>query len=173
MHEEVSAREVPALVNVLQTRPLQFSTSDTNVVPATPVKRRGKCMSRRTGQDGHIEASGKWWVVRWWMDVAGQEARRHMRAKVCPISGPGHLSKSERERRAREIVAESGADTLEHFDKVVKQTRVSHSANKQNGGSTISNVVSANQSHLQHWNYGKAASKNGSTQTSEIYRCPK
>jgi hypothetical protein len=77
MHEEVSAREVPALVNVLQTRPLQFSTSDTNVVPATPVKRRGKCMSRRTGQDGYIEASGKWWVVRWWMDVAGQEARKH------------------------------------------------------------------------------------------------
>jgi hypothetical protein len=72
---------------------------------------------RRTGQDGYIEASGKWWVVRWWMDVAGQETRKHMRAKVCPISGPGHLSKSERERRAREIVAESGADTLEHFDK--------------------------------------------------------
>jgi hypothetical protein len=78
-------------------------------------------MSRRTGQDGHIEASGKWWVVRWWMDVAGQEARKHMRAKICPISGPGHVSKSERERRAREIIAESGADTLEHFDEVVRQ----------------------------------------------------
>ena len=46
-----------------------------------------------------------------------------MRAKICPISGPGHLSKSERERRAREIVAESGADALEHFDKVVKQAQ--------------------------------------------------
>ena len=123
MHENVSTREAPALVNVLQTRPLQFSTSDINVVPATPVKRRGKCMSRRTGQDGHIEASGKWWVVRWWMDVEGQEARRHMRAKICPISGPGHLSKSERERRAREIVAESGADTVERFNKVVKQAQ--------------------------------------------------
>ena len=80
-------------------------------------------MSRRTGQDGHIEASGKWWVVRWWMDVAGQEARKHMRAKVCPISGPGHLSKSERERRAREIIAERGADTVEQFDKVVRQAQ--------------------------------------------------
>jgi hypothetical protein len=80
-------------------------------------------MSRRTGQDGHIEASGKWWVVRWWMDVEGQEARRHMRAKICPISGPGHLSKSERERRAREIVAESGADTVERFNKVVNQAQ--------------------------------------------------
>ena len=46
-----------------------------------------------------------------------------MRAKICPISGPGHLSKSERERRAREIVAESGADTVERFNKVVKQAQ--------------------------------------------------
>jgi hypothetical protein len=78
-------------------------------------------MSRRTGQSGHIESSGKWWVARWWMDVPGQEERRHMRAKICPISGPGRLSKSERERRAREIIAESGADTVEHFEKVVKK----------------------------------------------------
>jgi integrase len=78
-------------------------------------------MSRRTGQSGHIELSGKWWVVRWWMDVSGQEERRHMRAKICPISGTGCLFKSERERRAREIIAESGADTVEHFEKVVKQ----------------------------------------------------
>ncbi|MDT8068957.1 MAG: tyrosine-type recombinase/integrase [Terriglobia bacterium] len=78
-------------------------------------------MSRRTGQNGHIEVSGKWWVVRWWMDVPGQEERRHMRAKICPISGPGCISKSERERRAREIITGSGADTVELFDKVVKQ----------------------------------------------------
>jgi hypothetical protein len=33
----------------------------------------------------------------------------------------GALSKSARERRAREIVAESGADTEEHFNRVGKQ----------------------------------------------------
>ena len=81
-------------------------------------------MSRRTGQDGHIEPSGKWWVVRWWQDVPGQYERRLMRAKICPISGPGSLSKSERQRRAREIVAQSGADTVEHFKKVVQPTRL-------------------------------------------------
>ena len=80
-------------------------------------------MSRRAGQKGYIEASGKWWVVRWWMDLPGQGARRHMRAKICPIFGPGCLSKTERERRAREIIAESGADTVEHFEKVAKRAQ--------------------------------------------------
>src|ERR1700739_4559456 len=56
---------------------------------ATPVKRRGKSMSRRAGQTGHIEQSGKWWVVRWWMDVPNQEKRILKRGKICPISGPG------------------------------------------------------------------------------------
>lgn len=45
----------------------------------------------------------------------------HKRARICPISGPGKLSKSERQRRAREIIAESGADTMEYFNKVVRQ----------------------------------------------------
>ena len=65
------------------------------------------------------DTSGKWWVVRWWMDMEGQDKRVHKRARICPISGPGVLSKSERLRRAREIVTESGADTVEHFNAVV------------------------------------------------------
>src|SRR5882724_11844822 len=56
---------------------------------ATPVKRkRGKALSRRTGQNGHIEKSGRWFVVRFWKDIAGQEKRTHVRERVCPISGP-------------------------------------------------------------------------------------
>jgi integrase len=81
-------------------------------------------MSRRTGQEGHIERSGKWWVVRWWQDVPGQYERSHRRARICPVSGVGALSKSEQRRRAREIIAESGADTVEHFNKVVQQQKV-------------------------------------------------
>ncbi len=104
-----------------QSNLLQFPTSDIKVVPATPVKRRGKSMSRRTGQRGHIERSGRWWVVRWWMDVSAKEKRRHMRERICPISGLGTLSKSERARRAREIIAASGADTEEYFKKIVKK----------------------------------------------------
>ncbi len=77
-------------------------------------------MSRRTGQKGHIEPSGKWFVVRWWMDVPGQEKRSLKRARICPISGPGSMTKSERQRRASEIIAASGADTEKYFNHVVK-----------------------------------------------------
>lgn len=90
--------------------------------PATPAKRkRGKSLSRRTGQNGHIEASGRWYVVRFWKDIPGQEKRTHVRERICPISGPGLLSKSERKRKAREIIQASGADSAEYFKEVVKQ----------------------------------------------------
>lgn len=76
-------------------------------------------MSRRSGQNGYIERSGEWYVVRWRMDVEGQEKRRYMREKVCPISGPGKLSASERERKAKQIVERSGANSEQRFNRVV------------------------------------------------------
>ena len=76
-------------------------------------------MSRRSGQCGHIEVSGRWYVVRFWMDVLGREERRLVREKICPAKGPGRLSESERKRKAKEIIAASGTDTVEHFEKIV------------------------------------------------------
>jgi integrase len=55
------------------------------------------------------------------MDVEGREKRAHRRARICPTSGKGVLSASARQRRAHEIITESGADTEEYFNKVVKQ----------------------------------------------------
>jgi hypothetical protein len=55
------------------------------------------------------------------MDAPGLEKRKHMRERICPISGPGSRSKTVRERRAREIIMDSGADTVEYFNEVVKQ----------------------------------------------------
>jgi hypothetical protein len=102
--------------------PLPPSLSADILTPATPGKRkRGKSLSRRTGQDGHIEKSGRWFVVRFWKDVPGQDNRMHVRERICPISGPGLLSKSERKRKAREIIQASGADSAEYFKEVVKQ----------------------------------------------------
>ena len=77
-------------------------------------------MSRRSGQSGSIQEDGNWYIVRFWKDVAGQEKRQRVREKICPISGPGKLSASERERKAKRIIAASGADSVEHFEKVVR-----------------------------------------------------
>src|SRR6266446_6101067 len=91
------------------------------VVKATPEKRTGrKSMSRRSGQNGSIQQDGKWYVIRFWKDVAGQEKRQRVRERICPISGPGKLSAPERERKAKEVIAASGADSVEHFEKVVQ-----------------------------------------------------
>jgi len=37
---------------------------------------------------------------------------------ICPVSGPGALTKPERLKKRKEIIAASGADTEEHFNKV-------------------------------------------------------
>ena len=105
--------------------PLQFSTNDINVVPATPddLARTGrKSMSRRSGQSGSIQKEGNWYVVRYWRDVAGEEKRQRVYERICPVSGPAKLSASERERKAKGIIAASGVDTQEYFDKVVTQS---------------------------------------------------
>lgn len=75
-------------------------------------------MARRSGQCGYLEQKGNSWYVRFWMDVAGQEKRAHKSVRICPAKGPGALAKPERERRAKEVIAASGADTVEHFEKV-------------------------------------------------------
>jgi integrase len=98
---------------------LHSLANDTKVSDATPEKRRrGKSMSRRSGQSGHLELSGKWYVVRFWQDVVGQEKRKHVREKICPISGPALLTESQRRRKAKEIIAASGADTVEYLEKI-------------------------------------------------------
>jgi len=42
----------------------------------------------------------------------------HKSVRICPVNGPGKMTKPERERKAREIIAASGADTGEHFNRV-------------------------------------------------------
>ena len=101
------------------TLPMTSQSVNANVSVATPLKRRrGKCMSRRSGQTGHEEKSGKWYVVRFWMDVPGRDDRKLVRARICPVYGPGALSASERLRKRKEIITASGADSVEHLEKV-------------------------------------------------------
>jgi integrase len=82
---------------------------------AIPEKRkRGKSMSRRS-QVGSIEKSGKWYVVRFWKDIPGEERRIHASERICPISGEGSLTKAQRQTKALEIVRSSGVNSEEKF----------------------------------------------------------
>jgi hypothetical protein len=76
-------------------------------------------MARRSGQSGYIELKGNMFHVRYRIDVPGQEERSYKSVPICPVTGPGAITKPQRERRAKEIIAQSGADMEEYFNKVV------------------------------------------------------
>jgi len=75
-------------------------------------------MARRSGQIGYEEVKGGWYHVRFRMDVPGQERRAYLSRPICPVSGPGALTKPERLKKRKQIIAASGADTEEHFNKI-------------------------------------------------------
>lgn len=92
--------------------------------PEQGTRKRGKSMSRRSGQNPQPVIHRGWWTVRYWIDVPGQEKRMRVRAKICPLSDRGSLTSSEIERKARDIIRESGADTVAHFEKCAASTLV-------------------------------------------------
>jgi integrase len=75
-------------------------------------------MARRSGQVGYEEVKSGWYHVRFRIDVPGREKRAYLSKPICPISGPGFLTKPERLKRRKEIIAASGADTEEYFRNV-------------------------------------------------------
>jgi len=92
---------------------------------AQPKRRRKgrKSMSRRNGQNGTVVIAGNWYRVRWRMDAEGQEKRINMSEKVAPVvfdkNGAPKLPSAEVERKARQIVEKSGANSEQHFNRVV------------------------------------------------------
>ncbi len=80
-------------------------------------------MNRRSGQNGTVVIAGKWYRVRWRMDVEGQEKRINMNEKVAPVifgrNGEPKLPSAEVQRKAREIVEKSGANSEQRFNRVV------------------------------------------------------
>jgi integrase len=85
------------------------------VPPAIPGRKAGKCMSRRSGQNGRIERKGNALYARFWLDVPGQQRRVYKSVRICLVSGPGSLNKFEQKRRLKEIIAEFGANSEEVF----------------------------------------------------------
>ena len=107
---------------------LQFFLSNNkvgSVSEAQPKRRRigRKCMSRRGCQIGTNVIQSGWYRVRWRMDVEGQQERTNMSEKVAPVvldrnGSPKPPSQAVR-RMAREVVERSGANSEQHFNRVV------------------------------------------------------
>ena len=80
-------------------------------------------MNRRRGQDGTVVIAGKWYRVRWRIDVEDQEKRINMSEKIAPVvfdrSGKPKPPSIDVLRKAREIVEKSGANSEQHFNRVV------------------------------------------------------
>lgn len=74
-------------------------------------------MSRRSGQNSKPFKAGKWGRVRVRFDLPGVMERQQKSLKVAPLSL--RLSKPELERRAAEVIAGSGANSEERFNRVV------------------------------------------------------
>jgi len=71
----------------------------------TERKIRGKCMSRRTVQNGSKEyREGGWWKFRIRVNVPGQAKRIRPSFRLCPAEGPGALNKSQREALKRRLI---------------------------------------------------------------------
>jgi hypothetical protein len=77
----------------------------------------------RNGQNGTIIVVGNGYRVRWRMDVEGQERRVCMSEKVAPVvfdkNGMPKPPSSKVQRKARELVEKSGANSEEHFNRIV------------------------------------------------------
>lgn len=72
-------------------------------------------MSRRSGQTPQPKLKNGWWTVLFRIDIPGQCKRASKRVRICPANDG--TSMSEIQRKAKEIIQTSGADTVEHFEK--------------------------------------------------------
>ncbi len=72
-------------------------------------------MARRSGQVGYEEVKSGWYHVRFRKDVPGRAKRGISKQADMPHLRSWFLTKPERVRKRREIIAASGADTEEHF----------------------------------------------------------
>jgi hypothetical protein len=71
-------------------------------------------MSRRPGQNGCVIKKGKMWHVRFYVDVS-QEERQRKSVPVGPCTGKDKSTKSEAERKGRELIEQLGVNTEEHL----------------------------------------------------------
>src|SRR5215472_2087820 len=108
-----------------QTAPLPFSATPDILTPAIPIRRRGKCMSRRVGQNGSIFVKSNCKLGRcdhqkglcpkygrYWKDQPGQ----HERLRV--VVSLGCVTQTVAQRNLRDHIRKAQVDSPETFVEV-------------------------------------------------------
>jgi integrase len=95
---------------------LAFRSASSANIPSPPVRttqrKRGKSMSRRKGQNptlciGTRSDGRQYFYFQYWLDVAGEDARKRRREIVGPVKAKsGGLTKTEAEARKMKFLAE-------------------------------------------------------------------
>lgn len=71
-------------------------------------------MARRM-QQGSIVKNGGWYIVRYREDIPGQHQRVQKHLRVCPVQGPHALKRTERRRKAAELLSSIGVNNTQKF----------------------------------------------------------
>src|SRR5215472_15799806 len=77
------------------------------VATSRTVRRRGKSMSRRRGQNGTVEERNGAWRGRYLIDVPGQTQRQKRSVVLGFVKD---MTKSEAKRRLKEVIRKEGID---------------------------------------------------------------
>ena len=75
-------------------------------------RKRGKCLSRRSGQSGYVELKNGAWFGRYYVDVPGQQERKRVRVRLG-FSQDG-MKRSEAERKLKGTIEASGVNSTEY-----------------------------------------------------------
>lgn len=94
---------------------LRGNERDVTVSAATPNRqqRKGRSMSKRSGQSGSVSLVGSKWYGRYWSDVPGNEKREHA---LVILGKKSEMTKPEARRKLMDIIIEEGVNTPEHLD---------------------------------------------------------
>ena len=106
-----------ALNSVARPHFLEDGSSNTLGLVASDQRRKGKSMSRRSGQKGQVVRKGCMWHVRFYVDVPAQEQRQRKSVPIGPCTGKDKLTKPEAARKGAEVVASLGVNTEDHLER--------------------------------------------------------
>jgi integrase len=91
-----------------------------DIIPAaTPTRqqRKGRSMSKRSGQAGSVRLVGSKWYGRYWRDVPGKVKREHPSVVLGQKSS---MTKPEARRKLMDIIVAEGVNTPEHLENALR-----------------------------------------------------